>query len=294
MKALEQTIQKLILNGTLTECPGLFYGKTCIAVFFFHYARHTGNKLYRNYAFDLIEAIQEQITDSLSAQYNVGLAGIGAGFAYLLQNGFIEAEDSDFFEEVDDQMYRIALYKPYPDLGLKEGLTGWGRYFMYRMRGDGYKDSNIHKGLTYIAHEISRKIKNRKVTEKEQPDVFRFFRDLTSLPGYTEKYANALQQCISWKCINKPDIQTLFPYMNHLQRLHVCQNYFNLDLTAEIEKEWEEWGKSGKLEIPNQVREGKMENNSQLDMGLLNGWTAEGLLYLTALDKTTLSWMNLL
>ncbi|MDH6358179.1 hypothetical protein [Parabacteroides sp. PF5-9] len=28
----------LLLNGTLTECPGLVYGKMGIAVFFFHYA----------------------------------------------------------------------------------------------------------------------------------------------------------------------------------------------------------------------------------------------------------------
>jgi len=294
MKSLEQIVQKIILNGTLTECPGLFYGKTGMAVFFFHYARQTSNNLFRNYAFDLIEEIQEQITSTTPIRYDRGLAGIGVGFEYFLQNGFIEAEDSDFFEDFDERLYRAALYEPYPDLSLEGGLTGLGRYFIFRMRSNGHKDSNIHKGLTHIAHDISRKIKHKKVSEKEQPDVFRFFRDLTSISEYTEKYARTLQQCMAWNCIGKPDIQKLFPYMHNLQRLHVCQNYFNVDLTEEIEKEWREWEKSGKMEIPNQVREGKSENNSQPDMGLLMGLAMEGMLQLTLQHKIDISWLNLL
>ena len=34
MKSLEKIVQKLIINGTLSDQPGLFYGKTGIAVFF--------------------------------------------------------------------------------------------------------------------------------------------------------------------------------------------------------------------------------------------------------------------
>ena len=34
---LQKTSDILILNGTLTESPGLIHGKTGIAIFFFHY-----------------------------------------------------------------------------------------------------------------------------------------------------------------------------------------------------------------------------------------------------------------
>ena len=37
---LQQISDMLVLNGTLTECPGLVHGKMGISVFFFHYA-HT-------------------------------------------------------------------------------------------------------------------------------------------------------------------------------------------------------------------------------------------------------------
>lgn len=36
-KDLQQITNMLILNGTLTECPGLVHGKIGIAIFFFHY-----------------------------------------------------------------------------------------------------------------------------------------------------------------------------------------------------------------------------------------------------------------
>ena len=145
MKSIEKNVQKLIINGTLTDCPGLFYGKIGIAVFFFHYARQTGNVLFQDYAIDLIEEIQKQITVDISARYDVGLAGIGVGFEYLLQNGFLDAEDSDIFEDFDALMYRVAMYEPYPDLSLQEGLSGWGRYFIYRFRDNGKKKENCTK-----------------------------------------------------------------------------------------------------------------------------------------------------
>ena len=49
LKSLGKAVQTLIINGTFTDQPGLFYGKTGIAVFFFYYARLTGNELYQDF-----------------------------------------------------------------------------------------------------------------------------------------------------------------------------------------------------------------------------------------------------
>ena len=158
MKPLEKIVQTLIINGILTEQPGLFYGKTGIAVFFFHYARQTGNELFQDYAMDLIEGIQEQITVTTSARYDTGIAGIGVGFEYFLQNVFLEAEDSSIFDDFDARMYRAAMYEPYPDLSLESGFTGWGRYFIYRLYCNSHKNSKLHEALTHIADEIAQKV----------------------------------------------------------------------------------------------------------------------------------------
>ena len=280
MKQIEQIVHRLIINGTLTEQPGLFYGKIGIAVFFFHYARINNNELFLNYAIDLIEEIQKQITDTYPARYDTGIAGIGTGFEYFLQNGFLEADEDDIFEDFDARMYRAAMYEPYPDLNLESGLTGWGRYFIYRLRGKGQKNNKLHDALTHIASEISQKVFENTIPENEQPDVYRFLHDLTKLPGYAEKYSKSMQRCVMWKCINEPDIQNVFPYMDNLKRLYVCQNYFNINLAEEMVKEWEKWE--------------NFDNSTLKDMGLLNGWTTEGMLYLSFFHKHDVSWIKLL
>jgi len=58
---LRQIADMLLLNGILTECPGLVHGKMGIAVFFFHYAQYTDNMLFADYAIDLIGEMQEQM-----------------------------------------------------------------------------------------------------------------------------------------------------------------------------------------------------------------------------------------
>ena len=40
-KDLLQIAEMLLLNGTLTESPGVVHGKTGLAVFFFHYTQYT-------------------------------------------------------------------------------------------------------------------------------------------------------------------------------------------------------------------------------------------------------------
>lgn len=56
-KVLQQITDMLLLNGTLTECPGLVHGKMGIAIFFFHYVRYMEKALFEEYAWDLIVAI---------------------------------------------------------------------------------------------------------------------------------------------------------------------------------------------------------------------------------------------
>jgi len=155
-----------------------------------------------------------------------------------------------------------------------------GRYFVFRLRGKGQKTKKLHKALTYIASEIARKVKKKMVSENEQPDVYRFLFDLVSLPDYSEKYSISFQKCREWKCIEKPNVQKIFPYMNNLQRLYTCQNYLSMDLTDEIGFEWKKWEEK--------------ESNFLTDMGLLMGWANEGLLHLLYNHQNDYSWFNLL
>lgn len=111
----------LLLNGTLTKCPGLLHGKLGIAIFFFHYARYTGKTLFEEYAWDLIMAIQEQLHVNYRPDYEKGIAGIGVGINYLSYNNLIEIEE-DLFEDFDKRMYRAVIHDPFPNYSRDEGL----------------------------------------------------------------------------------------------------------------------------------------------------------------------------
>ncbi len=73
-KNLHQITDMLLLNGTLTECPGLVHGKMGIAVFFFHYAQYTNNMLFADYSMDVISEMSDQIHVNSPADYEKGLA----------------------------------------------------------------------------------------------------------------------------------------------------------------------------------------------------------------------------
>ena len=111
-KDLRQMADMLMLNGTLTECPGLVHGKMGIAVFFFHDVQYTDNMLFVDYAIDLIGKIQEQIHVASPADYEKGIASIGDGIDYLIRNDFLNVE-KDIFENFDQRMVRAVLYDPW-------------------------------------------------------------------------------------------------------------------------------------------------------------------------------------
>lgn len=134
---IEQDIRRiadmLLLNGMLTDCPGLVHGKMGIAAFFFHYAQYTDNVLFVNYALDLIGEMQNQLHANSRADYEKGIAGIGVGIDYLIRNEFLDAED-DIFEDLDQRMVRAVMYDPWLNLSMYNGLTGYGRYWITRLR----------------------------------------------------------------------------------------------------------------------------------------------------------------
>ena len=131
-KDLQQITDMLLLNGTLTECPGLVHGKMGIAIFFFHYAQYTNNMLFADYAMDLIDQILNQLHVNSPANYKKGIAGIGVGFDYMIRNNFLDIED-DICEDFDGRMYRAVKYDPWQDFSQYNGLTGYGRYWMTRI-----------------------------------------------------------------------------------------------------------------------------------------------------------------
>lgn len=249
-KQLQQIADMLVLNGTLTECPGLVHGKMGISIFFFHYAKFTANELFADYAMDVIGKILDQIHINSSADYEKGVAGIGVGFNYLIRNSFLLSED-DICEDFDDRMRRAVMCEQCSDFSLYSGLTGYGRYWISRLC---YRAPEVwaRESLSYITDQIENMYNT--FTLEEKTDVVYFLSDLQKISGFEKRSSKMIDQfSIVWGA------QTFNKTKLHQKQIS------NLNMEK----------------VPT-------------DMGLLNGYAGEGMLRLTALDETNMSWMNLL
>ena len=278
---LRQIADMLLLNGTLTECPGLVNGKMGIAIFFFHYAKHTGIELYEDYAIDLINEMKSQLHNNSPADYKTGLAGIGVGIDYLITNRFLN-DDNDIFEDFDERMYRAVIYDPWDDFSLYDGITGYGRYWMRRLRKQMSSMQQARECLLHIAEWITEKITD--IPEKEQTDLYCFLQDLLQIRGF-EIYHVLLEKCRSWNLSLKNNSQCFNRLgdsaAGNFVRMYQSGYYFNSTQDDEIDNALK------------QIPDFDMEK-SLFETGLFNGYAGEGMLRLTALNQENISWMQLI
>lgn len=139
----QNTINTLLLNSSFINNLGLMHGKMGISIFFFHLARQTKNKIYEDYAGELIDEIYEEITDNTPVDFENGLAGIGWGIEYLVQNKFIEADTDEVLEEFDNRIFKELIYNTPKEIGLLNGIVGIGAYFLKRVQPAIPKGKNL-------------------------------------------------------------------------------------------------------------------------------------------------------
>lgn len=271
----------LILNGTLTVCPGLIHGKTGIAVFFFHYARYTDNELFADYALELIEEIQDQLYANIPVDYEQGIAGIGIGIDYLINKNFLETDD-DIFEEFDQRMYRATMYDLWLDFSMYDGLIGYGRYWVMRLRRHPTL-GQAQDCLSYIIRCIDERLSN--IFVRDQAAVYYFLHDLnqmSNLINYTEMLEICRIRAFQAYEDDKRDVTYLRnSTIGNIIRLHQYSHYWGYASQDEIDCALKQIPDLNMMKLP-------------VGMGLLTGYAGEGMLRLTALDQTDISWINLL
>ena len=272
-RCLKQITDMLVLNGTLVDCPGLVHGKTGIAIFFFNYARHIGNGLFEDYALDLIGETQTQLHNNSPADYETGLAGIGVGMDYLITHHFLTA-DCDLFEDFDRRMYRAVMYDPWQDFSLYDGLTGYGRY--WKMRLHHHDLQQARECLLRIVSMIEEKMPD--IPEEELTDIYCFLHDLKEVSGF-DRYIGLTEKLsvdISQHFLRLGD-----SVIGNITRMYHRNIYFNAGSLSEMD--------TALQKIPDLDLE-----TPPLCMGLHTGYAGEGMVRFSALNKTNISWMNLL
>jgi hypothetical protein len=278
---LKQIADMLLLNGTLTECPGLVHGKMGIAVFFFHYAQYTDNMLFADYAMDVTGEMLNQIHVNSPSDYEKGIAGIGVGIDYLIRNKFLVTED-DICEDFDGRMVRAVLHDPWQDFSLYDGLTGYGRYWMTRFC---YQTPSVQARECLLRITALMEESLPDIPAGEQSDVYCFLHDLRRISGF-ESCIGLLEQCRREWDLSSADVCRSFPRLGDseiggITRMYQRSRYFNDTL-------------QDKIDIALKQIPGLDMEKAPAGTGLLTGYAGEGMLRLTALNQANISWMQLL
>ncbi|TAL66405.1 MAG: hypothetical protein EPN88_08505, partial [Bacteroidetes bacterium] len=157
---LQRIANVLLLNASFTDNLGLLNGKMGIGIFFYHYSRYTGNKIFEDYAGEIIDEIYEEINPGTPVNFEDGLTGIGWGIEYLVKNKFVQADTDEALVEIDNSIYRTRLHS---QLLIKNGndIFGYGLYYIMRLINHKIDDTDLDTlikkyHLIFLADECER------------------------------------------------------------------------------------------------------------------------------------------
>jgi len=169
---LQQISDVLLINGGFLSDPGLYTGEMGLVLFFSRYARYTQNDLYLEYAYGLMEKLQNRIHRDTPINYKQGLAGIGSAIEYLVQNNFFEADTDEILEDFDQ---RIFFTYNLPNLSIEE-IMDIGYYATWRLSGNSVRKEIIRQA---VLPQIEKAMRNKsinpaqsKLDQKRIPDAF--------------------------------------------------------------------------------------------------------------------------
>lgn len=205
----------LLLNASFIENIGLMHGKMGIAIYFFHLARETNNQVYEDYAGELIDEIYEEVHAKSPCDFENGLAGIGWGIEYLVQNKFIDADTNEVLEESDKQItHEITFHAP-SEIGILKGISGYILYFLYRLNSN-KAGTTLHESIRKTLMDLFDLLKQRINTQLiganakvlwnepdqfdltwEYPSVIWVLSELVRIQVCTEEAKEVLTQLVS-------------------------------------------------------------------------------------------------
>ncbi|MDD4697515.1 MAG: hypothetical protein PHR52_08260 [Fermentimonas sp.] len=205
-KQLQQIVNMLIINGSLLGNSGLWYGKTGVAIFFFHYARYTNIELFEDYAVEIIDAMQAEIHRDSAANYCRGLSGIGVGIEYLSQKRFLGGDMNEILEDFDQRIRHDIMYRTQENNSLANGLSGLGQYLLYRLQSHSGSSNELcllinQESMMHVVNLIENE---NDLKTDDLPDILSFLCRL-----YTLDFCNPkIDRCID-KILDNFSVNTI-------------------------------------------------------------------------------------
>lgn len=202
IKELEAYTKELCSDVKQEEKLGLWNGQMGIAVFLYHYSRITQNKEYDIIAGDILDTIYEKIDYTIPYDYYSGMAGIGAGIEYLIQNNFLEGDADEVLHEFDRFLYAIISSRNCNSVSIRDGICGLGYYFYLRLKPRHLDQDNLRMlknklQIVYIIDWLEYFINRTTLSNQEIYDIYLLLLKLYSLDIINFKVNKMINICLS-------------------------------------------------------------------------------------------------
>jgi lantibiotic modifying enzyme len=133
MDELTRIANYLILHGRYQNNPGLFRGKAGTMLTMFLFSQKTGISLYRDFAEDLLEDIQNQLFDILPLGMKDGLTGIAYSMSYLANNNILSFDQNEILCDFDSKIMNSDPRR-ITDYSFENGALGIWAYINERLK----------------------------------------------------------------------------------------------------------------------------------------------------------------
>jgi hypothetical protein len=229
-KLAVQIANRQLKNDLTGTNHGLMCGNMGLCIFFYHLSRHTNNPEYEKIADRLLDKVFSNLSTTVSADFENGLAGIGWGIEYLVQNKFAEGNTDEILEEVDNKVFRVLNEETITSFELTIGLTGFLLYLISRLKNNSNPPS--------IANRINRELliltinKLDEIVPAQFPSIVKemnfdlFWRFPVLFYGLTEAFQLGIYNP---KIVNM--VRQWLPYIEaYIPSLHINRLYMSMVL----------------------------------------------------------------
>lgn len=126
-KTKKNTASFYLLHSTHLPDLGILQGKMGLILFYYELSKNNENKIYEEYASELLDDVYEDLSLDTPIAFDVGLCGIGWAFLYLWKNGFVEGNLDEMLTDIDQIVMKYSP-KRFSDYSLEKGLEGIASY----------------------------------------------------------------------------------------------------------------------------------------------------------------------
>lgn len=132
MNTFDDTAKQVeeIASGSISW--GLKKGLMGVVLYFLYYQRFTGNKRYEETAFNLLENILSGVSVNQYFDYATGIVGIGNTLLFLKEEGFMDMDSNDFFNDLDTIVLRKLKSAIVVNFSHDTGIIGLCHYAIHR------------------------------------------------------------------------------------------------------------------------------------------------------------------